>query len=358
MRTTTPPTLLPCLLLLALACSTARLETSSSVSMAPARMGRMVQGLEGARSLSRTFQRVSSDAAPAVVRIEAFRMEPGERIVRLGEGTGFVVKEDGVLLTNHHVVRGAEGAMVSFNDGSQRVATIVGQDEESDLAVLRIEAEGLEYLELRADEPAAVGEWVLALGNPLGLGHTVTAGIVSGKGRELDIGIVFEDFIQTDAAINPGNSGGPLLDLDGRVLGINTAMASGRVGQGIGFAIPADMAEQVLESILRTGRVQRGYLGVNIGEISTRDLAGIETDTAVRITRVEVDGPAAAAGLLAGDIVTAIGKQPIATSQQLLNTIGRLMPGTLVALEVWRGGERMELDIELADRSQSRLLRD
>ena len=186
------------------------------------------------------------------MRIEAFAAAGGmER--PLGQGSGVILSEDGLIATNAHVVRRASRVRVSLVDGRAEDARVVGLDVDTDLAVLRIEAEGL-VLPLRADEEARVGEWVLAIGNPLGLDHAVTAGIVSGRGRSASIA-AYEDFIQTDAAINPGNSGGPLVDLEGRVIGINTAVANpASGGQGIGFAIPARMVDDVVTELAASGR--------------------------------------------------------------------------------------------------------
>ena len=200
-----------------------------------------------AQGVSQAFETVSERIAPSVVRIESGQRTQGG-VRPLGEGSGFVLDESGLIVTNAHVVNGADAIRIQLFDGRAVDAELVGKDTESDLALLRVEAEGLVAAPLRSEEPARVGEWVIAVGNPLGLGHSVSAGIVSGRGRTANI-TTYEDFIQTDAAINPGNSGGPLVDLQGRIVGVNTAVADIRTGgQGIGFAIPADMVAQVTVS--------------------------------------------------------------------------------------------------------------
>ena len=309
--------------------------------------------IEGARALSLAFQAISKQVAPSVVRIEAFALDEAERLLPLGEGSGVVLSADGVIVTNYHVVRNAEGVLAVLTDGQRFSAEIVGRDPESDLAVLRVEAEGLSPAALRSEDPPRVGEWVLAMGNPLGLGHTVTAGIVSALGRAgLDLAI-YEDFIQTDAAINPGNSGGPLVDLDGRVIGINTAMARQSSGSGIGFAIPAEMVREVVDDILAVGRVERGWLGVEMSLLSDGGARRLSYsgDSRVAIGRVLSGGPAQEGGLQAGDIVESIAGQKVESDRDLLHEIARIRPGTGVAIEVWRSGKQLEFQVVLADRA-------
>lgn len=314
--------------------------------------------LTGVRALSAAFQRTAEFVAPSVVRIEAYRIVAGERMQPLGEGSGVVVREEGIILTNNHVVRNADGVLVTLSDGRSVAGEIIGTDSESDLAVLRLELnEDLVAAELRVDSAPRVGEWVLAVGNPLGLGHTVTAGIVSGLGRsELNIA-TYEDFIQTDAAINPGNSGGPLIDLDGRVLGINTAMAStASGGQGIGFAIPARMAQKVLDAIMTDGKVRRGWLGVQMNELTERAVARSDYDGSSRVI-VDValrDGPAARAGMRSGDVIESIAGKVVRTTRDLLNTIAEIEPGEEVTVRIWRDGEYRSLPVKLAERSESK----
>ena len=249
--------------------------TGALLGLALAGTAHLDREVDVAQGVSRAFEEVSERIAPSVVRIEsATRLVGGVR--PLGEGSGFVLDEAGLIVTNAHVVNGADAIRVQLIDGRALDAELVGKDIESDLAVLRVEAEGLVAAPLRRDEPARVGEWVIAVGNPLGLGHSVSAGIVSGRGRTANI-TTYEDFIQTDAAINPGNSGGPLVDLKGRIVGVNTAVADIRMGgQGIGFAIPASMVSEVTAQLARWGEVRRGYVGVNLGN-SASERAGSTT---------------------------------------------------------------------------------
>ena len=343
------------LLLLGAGCASNHFEAKSARKVAGATLASFGE-LSGARSLSAAFQRTSEFVAPSVVRIESFRLLPGERMQPLGEGSGVVVREDGIILTNNHVVRDADGVLVTLSDGRHLIGEIIGTDKESDLAVLRLDAHDLLAAELRVETPR-VGEWVLAIGNPLGLGHTVTAGIVSGLGRsELNIA-TYEDFIQTDAAINPGNSGGPLIDLDGRVLGINTAMASpASGGQGIGFAIPASMAEKVLDAILLDGKVHRGWLGVQMdtraGERDMRRL-GYEGRSRVLVDTPISGGPAQRAGIRRGDVIESIAGQSVESTRDLLNTIADIRPGREVAVRVWRDGSYQSLPVTLSERPDS-----
>ena len=232
-----------------------------------------------------------------------------ERQAPRSVGSGVFIDPDGTLVTNAHVVRGATAVRVRLVDGRNFEASVLGIDNATDLAVLRVQApEPFKAAKLRADVRAEVGEWVLAIGNPLGLGHAVTAGIVSGRGRAARIA-TYENFIQTDAAINPGNSGGPLVDLDGNIVGINTAVADTRNGsQGIGFAIPAWMVAEVVEELVENGRVRRGYLGVEL-----REFEGAQTKRVV-VTRAVRNSPARAAGVRAGDQIVTFDGEKIAVS--------------------------------------------
>ncbi len=304
-----------------------------------------------ARSVSSAFERVADQVAPAVVRIESFAVVRGvER--PLGQGSGVILKEEGLIATNAHVVARATRLSVSLVDGRSFNAQVVGLDEETDLAVLHIDADGLVSAPLRTDEPARVGEWVIAIGNPLGLSHAVTAGIVSGRGRTASI-TTYEDFIQTDAAINPGNSGGPLVDLDGRVIGINTAVADvSRGGQGIGFAIPAPMVATIVEQLAESGRVTRGYMGVRLNEVSDGYVRsrGYRGSSRVIVASAESGTPAAAAGVKNGEIIDSIDGKPVSSLRGLMSAIARLRPGTDVKLALVSAGERRVVTINLTER--------
>ena len=260
-----------------------------------------------------------------------------------GSGSGVIVSKDGYVLTNNHVVKQADRIMVTLHDDRTLPATVVGTDADTDVAVLKIEADELYPIQWGDSEVAEVGEWVVAIGSPFGLDQTVTSGIISAKGRD-DVGIVsYEDFIQTDAAINPGNSGGPLVNLKGELIGINTAIAS-RSGayNGIGFAIPTNMAKRVMDSIVEFGQVSRGFLGVAIQDL-TPELAqsfGFDSfdGTGVLVGDVKKDGPADASGIRPGDIVIKYDQRPLRSASQLRNRVAATMPDTSVSIEVVRDG--------------------
>ena len=274
-----------------------------------------------------------------------------------GLGSGVVVRDDGHILTNHHVIKGAETIKVSLSDDRTYDATVIGSDPETDLAVLKIEAAGLQPVQWANSDAAEVGEWVMAVGSPFGLNQTVTSGIISALGRD-DMGITnYENFIQTDAAINPGNSGGPLVNLKGELLGINTAIAS-RSGSynGIGFAIPASMANRVMTSIMDDGKVSRGYLGVMIQDLN-KDLASsfnYEGD-GVLVGDIVVGGPGDQGGLQAGDIVTQLNGQAMLDANQLRNSVADLDPESNVSLEVVRNGSILNLNVQLGTRDAPQL---
>ncbi len=274
-----------------------------------------------------------------------------------GLGSGIVVQDDGHILTNHHVIKEAEKIEVTLSDDRTYDATVIGSDPETDLAVLKIEASGLQPVRWADSDAAEVGEWVVAVGSPFGLNQTVTSGIVSALGRD-DMGITnYENFIQTDAAINPGNSGGPLVNLKGELLGINTAIAS-RSGSynGIGFAIPSSMANRVMTSIMDHGKVSRGYLGVMIQDMSEDLASSFSFDgEGVLVGDVVPGGPGDEGGLEAGDIVTELNGQPMANSNQLRNSVADLGPNSMVDLEVLRDGSSVNLQIKLGTRDATQL---
>lgn len=303
-----------------------------------------------ARAVSRTYQEVSAAVAPGVVRIASFATRGGLPVPR-GEGSGIVTRADGLVVTNAHVVAEADVVRVAFLDGETVVADVVGVDEESDLALLRVPREGLVALTLRTEQPPRVGEAVLAIGNPLGLGHTVTAGIVSGLGRAVGIA-TYEDFLQTDAAISPGNSGGPLIDLDGRVVGVNTAVAdASRGGQGIGFAIPAAMVADVVGELERSGRVTRGYLGVQLALVDANGVVPrVGPGEFVGVERVHAGSPAERAGMRVGDVVLAFGDAPVDSVSGMLALVARGTPGDRVPVRVRRGEDELVLELTLAAR--------
>jgi len=268
-------------------------------------------------------------------------------------GSGVIVSSEGLIVTNQHVVEAADSIEVSLNDGRTASAELVGTDPETDLAVLRIKLDNLPSLQFAADDNVRVGDVVLAMGNPFGVGQTVTMGIVSALGRN-KVGInTFENFIQTDAAINPGNSGGALVDTAGNLLGINTAIYSRSGGSlGIGFAIPAKTVQGVLSQIVRTGSVTRGYIGVEQQNI-TEELAtafNLPQKDGVIIAGIVKDGPADKAGLKVGDILLKLDGQKISDTTQMLNLIAAYAPGEKKSVELLRDGKNETLSIEIGVR--------
>jgi Do/DeqQ family serine protease len=268
-------------------------------------------------------------------------------------GSGVIVDaRKGLVLTNHHVIDKADEIGVTLKDGRKLNATVVGSDAETDVAVLRIPAEGLTALPLARAEQLRVGDFVVAIGNPFGLGQTVTSGIVSALGRT-GLGIEgYENFIQTDASINPGNSGGPLVNLRGELVGINTAILAPSGGNvGIGFAIPVDMARAIMDQILDHGEVRRGLFGVSVQDL-TPDLSralGIDLARGAVVSQIEPNSSAARAGLAVGDVVVAVNGREVAGSADLRNQLGLLRVGSRVALDVVRDGRTLALSARLAD---------
>jgi Do/DeqQ family serine protease len=263
-------------------------------------------------------------------------------------GSGVIVSASGYILTNNHVVEGATEIEVFLNDGRRTPAKVIGTDPDSDLAVLKIDLPNLPIIVLGNSDALQVGDQVLAIGNPFGVGQTVTSGIVSALGRS-QLGInTFENFIQTDAAINPGNSGGALVDTQGNLLGINTAIYSRSGGNmGIGFAIPVTTAKQVLDGIVKDGQVTRGWIGVEPNNL-TAELAetfDVKTKDGVIITGVLRNGPAAEGGIRPGDVIVKIADQPVKDVGQLLAVVAALKPQAKARFSVVRKGELLELDI-------------
>jgi serine protease Do len=281
----------------------------------------------------------------------------GRRQEVRGAGSGFIVDAAGLVVTNNHVVGSASRVVVSLQDGTEYTASVVGTDDLTDLALLRIDPRGraLPTVPFGASSALRIGQWVLAAGNPFGLGGTVTSGIISARGREIGAG-PFDDFLQTDAAINPGNSGGPLFNMAGEVVGISTAIYSpSGANAGIGFATPSDLARPVVEQLRRGGRVERGWLGVSVQdaqaseEPASRGPTGGGRRGAV-IAGVERNSPAARAGLRPGDVVTAINGERIETSRALVRNVAAAQPGQTVRLTVLREGRERELPVQVGRR--------
>jgi serine protease DegQ len=265
-----------------------------------------------------------------------------------GLGSGVIVSPSGYILTNNHVVEGADEIEVVLNDSRSARAKIIGTDPDTDLAILKIELDKLPVIVLGNSDAAQVGDRVLAIGNPFGVGQTVTSGIVSALGRN-QLGInTFENFIQTDAAINPGNSGGALVDINGHLLGINTAIYSRSGGNmGIGFAIPVSTAKLVLEGIVKDGQITRGWIGVEPNDLSPElaETFDVKTKRGVIITGVLQNGPAAQAGIRPGDVIVQIASQPVVDVTQLLAQVAALKPGTSSRFSIERKNQPMELDV-------------
>jgi serine protease Do len=277
-------------------------------------------------------------------------MERGRRDAQ-SLGSGFIISDDGYILTNHHVIAGADEVIVRMSNRKEFVAKIIGSDEASDVAVLKVEAEKLPVLEFGDSDKLKVGEWVLAIGSPFGFDHSVTAGIVSAKGRSLPSDN-YVPFIQTDVAINPGNSGGPLFNLDGEVIGINSQIYSRTGGfMGLSFAIPIEMAVDVANQIKETGTVSRGWLGVLIQEV-TRELAesfGMDDPHGALVAKVLDDSPAAAAGLEVGDVIVEFNGKKVIRSSSLPPLVGRAKVGKQAQVTVIRNKRRQEIGVQIAE---------
>ena len=266
-------------------------------------------------------------------------------------GSGFIMSRDGYIVTNNHVVEQADKITVNLQGGETSYqADIVGRDPETDLALLKIEVDReLPVLEFGDSGEMEIGDWVMAIGNPFGLDHSVTAGIISAKGRVIGAG-PYDDFLQTDASINPGNSGGPLLNTDGEVIGINTAIIAS--GQGIGFAIPSDMAKQVIAQLKKYQKVKRGWLGVTIQDVDENmaKALGLDAPKGALIAGVRAGDPADEAGLKAGDVVVSLNGEPVEDADGLTRRIGRMEPDTKANMTIWRQGKVKEIAVVLGER--------
>lgn len=317
-----------------------------------------------------SFRQAAQKASQAVVSINTskaadrpadpwFRFFFGEQgsVPQTGLGSGVIISADGFILTNNHVVEGATEIEVALNDQRKTRARIIGTDPETDLAILKVNLDRLPVITLGNSDALQVGDQVLAIGNPFGVGQTVTSGIVSALGRN-QLGInTFENFIQTDAAINPGNSGGALVDVNGNLMGINTAIYSRSGGSmGIGFAIPVSTAKLVLEGIVKDGVVTRGWIGVEPADLSPElmETFGVKASKGVLITGVLQNGPAAQAGVRPGDVVVQVGDKEIANVSELLTAVASLKPGTATPFKLQRREDRVEVTVTPGRRPKPR----
>jgi len=285
----------------------------------------------------------------------------GERLPRgpqrqSGVGSGFIVDSNGTILTNYHVVDGSQKLVVKLADGKDYEAKVIGKDQKSDIAVIKIEAGGeLPAVSLGDSDRLEVGEWVMAIGNPFGLDHTVTSGIVSAKGRNIGQG-PYDNFIQTDASINPGNSGGPLINLRGEVVGINTAIFSQSGGNiGIGFAIPSNSVKELLPQLRDKGRVVRGFIGTSVQKVTPEiaDSLGLNPARGALVADMVKGGPAERAGVKTGDVIVEFDRKPIKDSSDLPSAVARVAPGTAVQVKIARDGKEMTLPITVGEMKET-----
>jgi len=351
---------------------------TTSLSMRPSTASAQTaaEGVESLRSQSKAFVHIAKEVLPSVVTITTERtvqvtgmpggrgglrffgddffrfFETPDRVPQTGSGSGVIISPDGYILTNNHVVREADQIRVTLEDGRQFQAEMVGTDPKSDVAVIRIEADDLTAARLGNSDELEVGEWVLAIGNPFQLSSTVTAGIVSAVGRS-NIGLAdYEDFIQTDAAINPGNSGGALVNLNGEVVGINTAIATRNgANQGVGFAIPINMASRIKNSLIQDGKVVRGWLGVNIQNLneSTAEIFGLDRPRGALVSQVVPGSPAADAGVRPRDVIIQLDGRPVKDVEDLQLRVVDRSPGTKVDLTVLRDGRERAIEVKLGE---------
>lgn len=300
-----------------------------------------------------TSQRVDNEMPrfPEGSSVEKFNDYFGpESRTQNSSGSGFVIDSKGIIITNNHVIEGADEVEVTFSDGSILVADIVGRDPATDLAVLRVHPkQALPAVALGDSDEALTGEWVLAIGNPFGLGGSVSAGIISARNRDISSGN-YDQFIQTDAAINRGNSGGPLFNMSGEVIGVNSAILSPSGGSvGIAFSIPSNLAAEIVEQLLKYGFIERGWLGVSVNSVSSAvaESYGLGKAAGALVFSVGVDGPAEAAGVMAGDLIIEFDGKPVSDSRMLTGLAAKAKPRSRVDIVLIRQGERLKLEVEI-----------
>jgi serine protease Do len=325
---------------LALFSSTVAAEGARPVVAAP---GLVVWGATGITLSS--FSDIVTRVSPAVVSLQTTK----------GVGSGFVIDPQGYIVTNNHVIGDATEVEVRFGDGAKYKARLIGRDAETDIALLKIDAaKTFPSVRFEDDSRAKVGDWILAVGNPFGLGGTVTAGIISARGRDQIGSGQFTDYIQVDAAINPGNSGGPTFDMNGRVIGMNTIAVSSRVGSGIGFAIPSSTIQRVVEDLKTTGSVTRGFVGIQISSLSedSAQALGLPNANGALVTDVVQGSPAAAAGFKQGDVVLKMNGQTIKDNRELSRRIAALQAGQTATFTVWRDNQQTTLTVTVGKRDR------
>ena len=277
----------------------------------------------------------------------------GPSVPRVGQGSGFIIDAEGYVLTNHHVVAEADEIKVSLHNGDSYEAELIGSDKKLDIALLKIDTDDeLPAVDLGSSEDARVGEWVVAIGNPFGLNYSVTAGVISAKGRTIGHS-AYDNFIQTDASINPGNSGGPLFNLDGKVIGVNSAII--RNGQGIGFAVPIDMVRDIVPQLKEKGYVERGYIGASLQALTGRlaESFGVQENHGVLVGSVQKGRPADEAGLRRGDIILTFDGQRVHRVQELMFAVAEKEPGSSVEMTILRDGNKKRLSVTLTSRPDS-----
>jgi serine protease Do len=355
-------------------------QSNTATSQAPVEVKRDTQPVNRGPLETGSFSHVVKRVAPSVVKITTstkarrvaadasqipgfehpmFRQFFGGRIPDIqqppqsGLGSGVIISSDGFIATNNHVVQGADEVIVALDDGRELKARVVGRDPQTDIAVIKVEAKDLPAITFADSSQIEIGDRVLAIGNPFGIGETVTTGIVSAKSRRAGIGLDYEDFVQTDAAINPGNSGGALVDIEGRLIGINTAILSRSGGfQGVGLAVPANLVSQVANSLVKNGKVVRGFLGVGAQDLTPTlaESLGLKGRRGALVADVQPDTPAAKAGLKTGDVITAVNGEKIEDANRLTLTVGAMAPGTKLDLEVLRDGKSQTVNVTAGER--------
>jgi serine protease Do len=312
--------------------------------------GSMMERFGDNENLQRFFRQFGMPDAPNS------RMMPRGRQMVTGQGSGFFISADGYAVTNYHVVDGAKTVEIQTDDGKSYSGKVVGTDQKTDLALIKVEADKPLPFVTFSDKPARVGEWVVAVGNPFGLAGTATAGIVSARGRDIGAG-PYDDFIQIDAPINKGNSGGPAFNADGKVIAVNTAIYSPSGGSvGIGFGIPAETVKTVVAKLKDKGVVDRGYIGVQVQPVTAAiaDSLGMRNAEGALVSEAQANGPAAKAGIQSGDVITAVNGDAVRDSRDLAKKVGAIAPGTKVTLGILRKGERQNVTLSLQEMPNDR----